>query len=79
MPRSKNEWSCTSTPQYAFMSWCSVRGSTGDRDNFTEIYEARVDWACGCLGLEKNAYKTSWKQSTWKTEKKMGGQHGDGS
>jgi hypothetical protein len=21
----KNEWSCTSTPQYAFMAWCSVK------------------------------------------------------
>jgi len=24
VPRSKNGWSCTSTPQYAFMAWCSV-------------------------------------------------------
>jgi hypothetical protein len=24
MPRSKDEWSYTSTPQYAFMAWCSV-------------------------------------------------------
>jgi hypothetical protein len=23
--RSKNEWSCASTPQYAFMAWCSVK------------------------------------------------------
>jgi hypothetical protein len=23
-PRSKNEWSYTSTPQHAFMAWCSV-------------------------------------------------------
>jgi hypothetical protein len=29
VPRSKYWWSCTSTPQYAFMAWCSVRGSTG--------------------------------------------------
>jgi hypothetical protein len=27
--KSKNGWSYTSTPQYAFMAWCSVRGSTG--------------------------------------------------
>jgi len=26
--RSKNEWSYTSTPQYAFMAWCSVKKST---------------------------------------------------
>jgi hypothetical protein len=25
MPRSKDEWSYTSTPQYAFMAWCSVK------------------------------------------------------
>jgi hypothetical protein len=24
VPRSKNEWSYTSIPQYAFMAWCSV-------------------------------------------------------
>jgi hypothetical protein len=29
VPRSKNGWSCTFTPQYAFMAWCSVKGSTG--------------------------------------------------
>jgi hypothetical protein len=25
VPRSKNEWSYTSTPQYALMAWCSVK------------------------------------------------------
>jgi hypothetical protein len=25
VPRSKNEWNSTSTPQYAFMAWCSVK------------------------------------------------------
>jgi hypothetical protein len=25
VPRSKNEWIYTSTPQYAFMAWCSVK------------------------------------------------------
>jgi hypothetical protein len=29
VPRSKNAWSYTSTPQYAFMAWCSVKKSTG--------------------------------------------------
>jgi hypothetical protein len=24
-PRSKNEWSYTSTPQYSFMAWCLVK------------------------------------------------------
>jgi hypothetical protein len=27
--RLKNEWSYTSTPQYDFMPWCSVKRSTG--------------------------------------------------
>jgi hypothetical protein len=31
VPRSKNGWSYTSTPQYLFMAWCSVKY----RDNFT--------------------------------------------
>jgi len=25
MPRSKNEWSCTFTPKYAFVAWFSVK------------------------------------------------------
>jgi len=29
--RSMNEWSYTSAPQYAFMTWCLVK----HRDNFT--------------------------------------------
>jgi hypothetical protein len=29
VPRSKNAWSYTSTPQYAFMAWCSVKRSAG--------------------------------------------------
>jgi hypothetical protein len=32
VPRSKNVWSYTSTPEYAFMAWCSGKK---DRDNFT--------------------------------------------
>jgi len=31
VPRSKNEWSYTSTPQYVFIAWCLVK----HRDNFT--------------------------------------------
>jgi hypothetical protein len=37
VPRSKNEWSYTSTPQYAFMAWCSVKKH---KDNFTFYYES---------------------------------------
>jgi hypothetical protein len=25
VPRTKNEWRCTSSPQYALMAWCSVK------------------------------------------------------
>jgi hypothetical protein len=28
VPRSKNEWSYNSSPQYAFMVWCSVKNET---------------------------------------------------
>jgi len=31
VPRSKNAWSYTSNPQYAFVAWCLVK----HRDNFT--------------------------------------------
>jgi hypothetical protein len=31
VPKSKNAWSYTSTPQYAFMAWCLVK----NKDNFT--------------------------------------------
>jgi len=30
----KNAWSYTSTPQYAFMAWCSIKKKK-HRDNFT--------------------------------------------
>jgi hypothetical protein len=29
VPRSKNEWNSTSTPQCAFMAWCSVKKAQG--------------------------------------------------
>jgi hypothetical protein len=34
----KNAWSYTSTPQYAFMAWCSVK----HRDNFTFTWNVQV-------------------------------------
>jgi hypothetical protein len=36
----KNAWSYTSTPQYAFMAWCSVKKRY--RDNFTFIFTFTV-------------------------------------
>jgi hypothetical protein len=41
-PRSKNAWSFTSTPQYAFMAWCSVKKSTGTNLPFTYIHSRPV-------------------------------------
>jgi hypothetical protein len=38
VPRSKNEWSYTSTPQYVFMEWCLVK----HRDNFTFTFISSV-------------------------------------
>jgi hypothetical protein len=35
VPRSKDEWSYTSTPQYAFMAWFLVKEKRKHRDNFT--------------------------------------------
>jgi hypothetical protein len=35
VPRSKNEWNYTSTPQYVFTAWCSVKRSTGTTLPFT--------------------------------------------
>jgi len=35
VPSSKNEWSYTPLPQYAFMAWCSVKKK--HRDNCTFI------------------------------------------
>jgi hypothetical protein len=38
VPRSKNEWSYTSTPQYAFLAWCSVKKSTGQLYLYLYLY-----------------------------------------
>jgi hypothetical protein len=42
VPRSKNEWSYTSTPQYAFMAWCLVKKH---RDNFTFLLYGCETWS----------------------------------
>jgi len=39
VPRFKNKWSYNSTPQYAFMVWCSVKEK--HRDNFTFAFTER--------------------------------------
>jgi hypothetical protein len=55
MLRSKNAWSCISTPQYAFMVWCSVKKK--QRDNFTFYLYLY-------LGIRKllsnNSYRTTY-------------------
>jgi hypothetical protein len=40
VPRSKNEWSYTSTPQYAFMAWCLVKAQ-GLRESVDWIHLAQ--------------------------------------
>jgi hypothetical protein len=39
VPRSKNEWICTSTPQYGFMAWCSVKKEHRDNFSFTNALD----------------------------------------
>jgi hypothetical protein len=38
VPRSTIAWNCTSTPQYAFMPWCSVKNSTGTSLPLSYLY-----------------------------------------
>jgi hypothetical protein len=42
VPRSKNEWSCTFTPQYIFMVWWIIK----HKDNFTYryLYHSKCHW-----------------------------------
>jgi hypothetical protein len=41
MPRSKNEWSYNSTPQYVFMEWCLNPGRFKIEDIETKNYMGR--------------------------------------
>jgi hypothetical protein len=43
VPRSKNEWSYTSIPQYAFLAWCSVKKKHRDKFTFTFTQESKYD------------------------------------
>jgi len=49
VPRSKNAWSYTSTPQYVFMAWFLVK----HRDNFT--------FTCNFMGWMMGGGFESWK------------------
>jgi hypothetical protein len=40
VPRSKDEWSYTSTPPYVFMAWCLVKR----RDKFTFTFTFKLLW-----------------------------------
>jgi hypothetical protein len=45
VPRSKNAWSYTSTPHYAFVAWCSVKEkSTGTTLHFLYSYLSITLW-----------------------------------
>jgi hypothetical protein len=41
VPRSNDEWSYTSTPQYASMVWCSVKKK--HRVNFTFTFNFKIN------------------------------------
>jgi hypothetical protein len=49
VPRSKNTWSYTSTPPYAFMAWCSVEKK--HRDNFTFTF-MKMEFRSAILELQ---------------------------
>jgi hypothetical protein len=51
VPRSKNAWSYTSTPQYGFIAWCSVKKSTGTTLTFNKHTESATGWTIGVLGF----------------------------
>jgi len=54
VPRPKNEWSYTSTPQYAFMAWCSEHG-----DNFTFTFTFNANgqkYICDTMFLSATQY-----------------------
>jgi hypothetical protein len=60
----KNAWSYTSTPQYAFMAWCSVKKSTGTTLPFrmTLLHEV-ILWTDGRTKLQadgKNRKNDMW-------------------
>jgi hypothetical protein len=42
VPRSKNEWSYTSTPQYAFMAWFSVQKAQ-EQPNLYTLFATLAD------------------------------------
>jgi hypothetical protein len=63
VPRSKNERSYTSTPQYAFMGWCSVKRK--QRGNVTCTFYIGVhEWRSSSL-LRNVAGFFSLFNATW--------------
>jgi hypothetical protein len=77
MPRSKNAWRYTSTPQYAFMAWCLVKHRDNFNFTFTKLGKNATD-SCGLLsdaGGEEAMENSSvfndmngskWVARTWK-------------
>jgi hypothetical protein len=43
VPRLENEWSYTSTPQYEFMAWCSVKEAQGQLYFYLYLREIGID------------------------------------
>jgi hypothetical protein len=63
-------WICASTPQYAFMAWCSVRGSTGTTlslnvQNMNEL-RGRIVKAAECVTNEM--LTSTWRQTGYRLD-----------
>jgi hypothetical protein len=56
VPRSKNEWIYTSTPQYAFMAWCSVEAQGHLYLSSTKSRDSSVGIALG-YGLDDRGFR----------------------
>jgi hypothetical protein len=55
VPRSNNEWSYTSNPQYAFVAWCSVKRST-ECESFVRDPQCRLYFRLTLLVLGYSSF-----------------------
>jgi hypothetical protein len=64
MPRSKNAWSCTSTPQYVFMPWYLVkhRGTSRARSNTNRVTHVRNGTSLRNWGNCRRNFILYWKE-----------------
>jgi hypothetical protein len=72
VPRSNNAWSCTSTPQYAFMAWCSVKAQGHLYLYWLLVAAAAVDMVhCAKVNEKTNKIKSQHKKDQEKTKTKF--------